>query len=111
VARQLAARVMRGITVAARMASKQRAERRLDAHASGGDGSDESWADVAHLVFDRNDRDNDGSLSAAEVAAALMGRCVVCARGARLLPCSHLGACSLHDPDVLTCLEKRWMPV
>lgn len=47
----------------------------LDLVPAGGS-SDETWADVAHLVFDRNDRDNDGSLSTAEVAAALMGRCV-----------------------------------
>lgn len=35
---------------------------------------EESWSDVEHLIFEKNDRDNDGKLSAAELAAALMGR-------------------------------------
>ena len=37
-------------------------------------GEAESWDDVAHLVFEKNDRDHDGSLSAAEVSAALLSR-------------------------------------
>ena len=34
----------------------------------------ESWEDVGHLVFEKNDRDNDGVVTAAELSAALVHR-------------------------------------
>lgn len=36
--------------------------------------AEESWEDVAHLVFEKNDRDGDGVVTAAELSGALVDR-------------------------------------
>ena len=65
----------RGAVVAGREAGGEEAASAVtELKVVGAEQGDDNWSDVEHLAFENNDRDHDGSLSASELAAALVGR-------------------------------------
>eukprot|EP00802_Teleaulax_amphioxeia_P005933 Tamp_05937.p1 GENE.Tamp_05937~~Tamp_05937.p1 ORF type:complete len:569 (+),score=82.91 Tamp_05937:3-1709(+) len=87
-------------------AARARAREAAASNASLGS-SGESWEDVGHLVFEKNDRDNDGVVTAAELSAALVHRYDRSADGEAARQVAALRILSKYDIDGSRSLDEE----
>ena len=103
-------RVPRGQVVRRGSAAEAEAEAgrvRARAAAALNASSGESWQDVAHLVFAKNDRDNDGVVTAAELSGALVDRYARSPDGQTERDVAALRILSRYDTDGSKSLDEE----